>query len=399
MPTAAPQKSLAPLTLQGIQVPKAVTDPDAFMRATRRQVLQNMIFSYAGLGSTDTKQLLQVGIISGISLKLSGSVTVTPGAGTVASTARWPYDLAKSVRLSANGQSNLINVGGWDLKVRDIMGLGDLTDRGVVRGIGGASPGTQVNQGTLSLANENWGVGQAVTAIPGGTYSIELHLFVPVAFDQKNLVGAIFAQTSSTELALNIDWASQSELFVTTGNATVSLALTVVVEVISYTIPQAQGGIIVPDLSVFHSLIKSRFPNPGNGTNEVKLAGQGVGRQLMRLYWRLFNGNGQASAPLPVNASNMGQVGLRFGGNDTPELLGDGLHLAELNERLFCADLGSKQGYAVLDFCSEFALRDTYDEGLASELRFLHEIPNAVALASPYFEYVQETLFAGAAGA
>lgn len=399
MPTAAPQKSLAPLTLQGVQVPKAVTDPDQFFRATRRQVLLNKAFSYSGLGTTDTYQLLQVGIISGLMLKASGTLTVAVGTGTVATTARWPYDLFKSIRVSANGQSNLINCSGWDLKARDIMSLGDLTDRGVVKGIGGAHPGTQVNQGTLSTNSESWGVGQATTTIPNGSYAVELQVFVPIAHDQRNLVGAIFAQTSSTELALNIDWASSADLFVLTGTATATLTLTVQVEVISYTIPQANQGIIVPDLSVFHSLIKSRFPNPGTGVNEVKLAGQGVGRQLMRLYWRLFNGNGQASAPLPVNATNMGQVGIRFGGNDTPELIPDGKQLAHWNERLFSADLASFQGYAVLDFCSEFALRDTYDEGLASELRFLHEIPNAVALTSAYFEYVQETLFAGAAGA
>ena len=137
--------------------------------------------------------------IAGIMVQFTGSLVVTLGGGTCATTGRWPYDLARAVRMSANGQSNLINVHGGKLKAREIMARGDLTDRGVVRGIGGASPGTQVQQGTLSLNNENWGVGQNVTAIPGAptTYPVNLEWYIPVAFDDLTLVGAIFAQTSA----------------------------------------------------------------------------------------------------------------------------------------------------------------------------------------------------------
>lgn len=398
MPAAQTASSLAPLSLQGIQVPKAIVNPQAFFSGTRRNLLQMKgAFAFAGLGSTDTIPILQTGIISGLSLKFSGTVTVTLPTGTCASTARWPYDLFKNVRLSANGQSNLINCGGWDLKARDQMALGELNDRGVTRGIGGASPGTQVNQGTLSLNSENWGVGQNVTAIPAAAYPVELNVFVPIAVDQVNLVGAIFAQTSSTDLSLVIDWGSQSDLFTLTGTATVAVTGTLVVEGIVYTVPQANGGIILPDLSSFHSLIKTRYFNIGNGLNEVKLPGQGIGRMLLRVFWRVYNG--ATPVPLPVNDTNYGQIGIRFGGSDTPELIYGGKHQCELNERLVGSDIGSQQGYSLLDFCSEFALRDAYDESLTNELRILDEIPSGVALTTPFMEIVQETLFAGAAGA
>lgn len=390
--------SLAPLQLQGIQVPKAVVDPGAFFAGTRRNVLQMKgATAFAGLGNTDTIPLLQTGIIAGISLKFSGSVVVALPTGTCASTARWPYDLFKAVKLSANGQSNLINAGGSSLKARDLMALGELNDRGVSRGVGGASPGTATQQGTLSMNNESWGVGQNVTAIAAATYPVELNLFIPVAMDQKNLVGAIFAQTSSTELTVVIDWAAASDLFVLTGTATVAVTGTIQVEAIAYTIPQAQGGIILPDLSTFHSLIQTRYPAIGNGVNELKFSGQGIGRLLMRTYFKTWNG--AASAPLPINDTNFGQIGIRFGGNDTPELIPSGRHLAYLNERLVGSDIGSVACFGLLDFCSEFALRDAYDESLTNELRLILEIPNAIALVNPFVEITQETLFAGAAGA
>src|SRR5579859_6367505 len=188
----------APLqVIQGIEVPTSAINPREFFRLTRRlTILEKNIGAFAGLGNTDTIPILQTGVLSGLLVQFQGSLVVTLSAGTCATTGRWPYDLIKAARFTANGQSNLINVHGWKLKVREIMQRGDLTDRGVVRGIGGASPGTQVQQGTLSLNTESWGVGQSVTAIPAGTYPVELEWYVPVAFDDLTLQGAIFAQTS-----------------------------------------------------------------------------------------------------------------------------------------------------------------------------------------------------------
>lgn len=393
MPTDVPQ-----MNLQGIVVPATSVDPQAFFRATRRLTFLMRSFAYAGLGGNDNVPILQTGIIAGVTVRFTGTLTTTAGTGAVATTMRWPYDLLKAGRFSANGQSNLINCSGWNLKAREIMGRGDLTDRGVERGISGASPGTTRRQGTLSLASEDWGVGQGVTAIANGSYPVELNWFVPIAFDQVNLMGAIFAQTASTDLNLALDWASSGDLFTLTGTATAVLTGDIKVEGVVYSIPQAPNGdVIVPDLSAFHSVIQTRFANPANGVNEIRLSGQGVGRQLLRTWWRTFNG--ATPAPLPVTAANFGQVGWRYGGNDTPEVFSSGQAVRVWNERIFNADLGGLQGIAVLDFCHENAFRDSIDEGAATELRIILEIQSAVALVAPVVEYVQETMFAGATGA
>ena len=390
MPAAAPT-----LVMQGIEVPTSSVDPQSFFRLTRRLTVTQKTFTYAGLGLTDNVPVLQTGIISGIQINATGSVVVTPGTGTVASTAKWPYDLLRAARFSANGQSNLINVGGNDLKAREQMARGDLNDRGIVQSIGGAAPGTAVQQGTMALNSEAWGFGQNVTGIGAGTYGIDLEWFVPIAYDDLNLMGSIFAQTSSTDLNLALDWANLSDLFTLTGNATAAINLTVVVSATLYTIPVAPNGkdVIVPDLSTFHSLIKTRYATVGNGVNEIRLSGQGVGRQLLRVFARTFS-NG---SPLPVNATNYGQLGWRYGGNDTPEVWASGKMLGYRNEKTFGVDLGKYQGYWVLDFCNENAFRDSIDEGTATELRMIMEIPAAVGLTAPYTEYVQETLSAGAA--
>lgn len=385
-------------TLQGIEVPSASVDPAGFFKATRRQFILQDTRTIQGPGLTDTISVLASGIISGFQLKFSGSLVVTPSTGSVASSARWPYDFIKACRFSANGQSNLINCSGAKLKARQIMARGSLTDRGVVRGVGGASPGTQVNQGTMSMASENWGVGSNVTAIANGTYDVELEWFLPVAFDDKYLAGAIFAQTSATALEIAIDWDTIADMFTIVSPATVTFTGTLYTTSVQYTIPQGNNGsIIVPDLSTFHALTQSRFTTLGTGPNEVRLSGQGVGKQLLRVFTQIWNG-AAPGAPLVRNLTNFGQVGWLYGGNTQPETYQDGTVQRYRNESLFDADLGAIWGFGIHDFSKENAFRDSVDEGAATELRLLETIQNSVSLTNAYLEYVQEFAAIGSAG-
>lgn len=392
MPSPAPTQ-----TLQGIEVPSANVDAASFFKATRRQKILQDTRNFAGLGLTDTISVLASGIISGFQLKFSGSLVVALPTGTCASSSRWPYDLVKACRFSANGQSNLINCSGGKLKARQIMGRGDLCDRGVSRGVGGASPGTATTQGTMSLNTENWGVGSNVTAIAAATYPVELEWYIPVAYDDKYLAGAIFAQTSATALEIAIDWDSLADLFTLTGTATATLTGQLYTTSVQYTIPTApDGGVIVPDLSTFHAMTQFRFSSVGTGQNEIRLSGQGVGKQLLRTFTQFWNGAAPGS-PLARNATNFGQIGWMYGGNTQPETYQDGKVQAYFNETLFDNDLASIWGFGVHDFCNENAFRDSVDEGAATELRLLETIQNSVSLTNAYAEVVQEFQAIGAA--
>jgi hypothetical protein len=382
--------------LQGVLVPETNINPELFFKLTRRLTpIARTIGTFSGFGNTENIPMLQTGIIAGISIKVRGEVVIALPTGTAATTSKWPYDLLRAVRFTANGQSNLINVSGFHLKVRDIMSRGDLNDRGVSRGIGGASPGTATTQGTLSLNTDIWGLGQNVTAIPAATYAFELNYYVPISFDLVSLTGAVFAQTTSTDLNLQIDYATSAELFVLTGTATATIQnFQMQVQPVIFSIPQGpDGSPIVPDLSVFHSMIMSPNRSVALGDNEVRLVGQGIGRQMMRVWWLIRNGATQT--PLAMSRVNYGNVAWRFGTNDTPEVLADGTHLAHFNERLFGNDLATSAGIGVFDFSSEYAFRDSVDQGAATELRLLFNIANGVVLANPTHEYVQEILFPG----
>jgi len=387
------------VNLQGAMVPQSAINPQLFMALTRRLSFQNKSITFGGLGAaTDFVEIPKVGILSAVTLQFDGTLTVTLNGGTVATTGLWPYDFVSRFRFAANGLTNLINASGWHIKAREIMQRGDLNDRAITRGVGGASPGTQITSGSLSLANENWGVGQGVTAIAGGTYAVQLSFKLPIAHDDVYLTGAVLAQTSATDLTINIDYAPLANLFITTGSPTIALTGAWSVQPTAYSIPSGpDGGVVLPDLSHLHSLVQSQTSSIQNAENEIRLAGQGVGRQTMRMWFRTING--ATRMPLAMNATNYGNVAWRYGSNDTPEVYPSGRSLAVANERMFGNDMGGLEGFGIFDFVNENAFRDTVDQGAATELRLVATIQSGVTLSNPQFEYVQELLVPGAVSA
>ncbi len=391
---AAPSASQQTRYMQGVAVPASSVNPTEFFRRTRRKIQTEEAKPFPGLGQQTVVTLKKTDILSGITIRFDGTVTSTPGGGSVATKARWPYDLIRQLRFTANGQSNIINCSGLKLKVRDYMAKGDLSDRGIVQSIANAS----VQQGTLSQACESWGVGSRATAIAGGTYDVDLEWFVPIAEDQVDLAGAIFAATSSTDLNLVIDWSTEGELFTLAGGGAAAVAGSVQVVAHRYSIPLgADGQIVVPDLSVFHSLIQTRHTDWATGEQEKTLIGQGAGKTLLRAFSQLWNG--ATPAPLVVNEDNFGRMAWRFAGNETPDEFQDGQILRAINERMYNVDIGAVWGFWCHEFAAENALRDVVDLGTTSEWRQVITVGSGVALSNPALEVTAETVFSAGAGA
>lgn len=388
------------VSLQGVASPDVVVDPNAFYPATRRLLFpMRAVTAFAGLGSTDSMQLRQTGIIAGLLVRVTGTL-VWGGTITGSTTSwRWPYNLIRALRVSANGQSNLINCNGLALKALEFAADNDLNDRGVSHTVGAS---TGVTQGTLSTACEDWGTSGANQLGPGmtvpatGTYTVDLEFFVPIAADQVSLVGSIFAQTAATNLTVDIDWETLANLFTVGGSATLVTTLNYQVQGVVYSIPVVGGRAVVPDLSQFHQVAQFRTSALGQGDNEILLPGTGVGRKLLRALFSVSTGTAPGT-PLAMNATNYGPLGWRYGGNDTPEQVANGQQLRYINERQYGVDIGRSWGIGCWDFASQFALRDVVDEGATSDLRLLLNLVNAPT--TPFAEVIQETLFSAPVGA
>lgn len=373
--------------MQGIAVPASAVRPAEFFARTRRKLGTETSKTYAGLGQQDVVEIKKTDILSEVTIRFVGQLTVTPGAGSVATTRRWPYDLLRQVRFTANGQSNLINVSGLKLKVREFMAHGDLTDRGVAQSVAGST----VNQGTLSQSHESWGVGSGATAIAGGTYDVDLEWVLPIAEDQVDLMGAIFCATSSTDLSLVLDWATPAELFALAGGGAAALSGKVQVIAKRFSIPISDGNIVVPDLSQFHSLISTRHTNLSLGVNEVRMTGQGAGKTLLRMFTQIWNG--ATPAPLAVTDANYGRLAWRYSGNETPDELETGIVLRALNERYYNTDIGKVHGFFAHEFAQENAFRDTVDLGTTAEFRQVIELASGLTLTNAAAEVVTESIF------
>ncbi len=394
MPAAVVERTAPQTYLQGIAVPSEAVDPLAFEKLTRRHTLIERQASYdsANAQAQEVFTLRKSDILSEILVRFSGKVTITlPAGAQVNSTARWPYDFI-TARLTANGQSNLINCSGLKLKIRDAMKKSDLTDRGVVQGIGNA----QRSHGTLSRSSESWGVGSNTTGLAAGDYDVELEWIVPVAEDMHHLLGSLYLATSSADVTLTLDLQPLATLFTTAGGGTAALKGQIQVISTKFAIPVSPetGQMVLPDLRLFHSLIETRLSGTvQNGESEHVLVAQGAGKSLLRTYAQVYSGAGAASAPLAMNKNNFGKLSYRFGNNETPEEYFDGTHMRIDQERRYNVDVGAYWGVFCFDFVCENTFRDVVDLGTTSEFRLVTNVQSGVALTAPRLEYVQETMF------
>jgi len=389
----------APLTqLQGVDSPPVVVNPRNFYIGTRRlKYSMKPIAAITGLGSSDYVQLRQTAIVAGLEVRVTGSLVF---GGTIAGTSMtydWPLNVARNFTLSANGQSNLISIRGLTVRMLEFATNAKIDDTGISKTFNGVASVI----GTLALPCDDWGTSAGNQLAPNstvaatGTYTVDLTYFLAVAADYVTLVGSVYAQSSATNLTLGIDWNTQAGLLVLGGAATFSQALQFSVMGLAYSIPNVGGNFTVPDLSQFHQTTEARVGGQAQGLNEPILAGTGVGRRLMRLAFQVYSG--ATPAPLAMNATNYGQMGWAYGGNDVPEAYPSGANLRAQNVRQCGADIGALWGWGLWDYASQFALRDIIDEATTSDLRLQFFL--IAAPTSPFAQIVQETLFAAPVGA
>jgi hypothetical protein len=394
-----PPSTLTPSApLQGVTMPNLVINPDVFYAATRRLRFQMApLKAIAGMGSSDPVQLRQTGIVAGLEVRVTGTITF---GGTITGTSmlyEWPLNLIQNLRLSANGQSNLMDCRGLTLRAFEFVSNPKLDDTGLTATFGA----TAVTSGSLKLPCDDWGTSGVNTLNPGatvaaiGTYTVDLTFIVPVAADAVSLIGAIFAQSQATNLTVSPTWATQAQICTLGGSATFAQALQWQVTGRAYSIPNVGGQFVVPDLSQFHQITENRTSGIGQGGTSILLPGSGAGRRLLRVLWNAYSG--ATPVPLALTAANYNQVNWAYGGSDIPEAYPNGTQLRADIIRVAGADLGGNWGLGLWDFASQFALRDSVDEGATSDLRYEFQLVNAPT--SGYVQTAQETLFAAPVGA
>ncbi|MGH9042676.1 MAG: hypothetical protein ACRDZ3_20870 [Acidimicrobiia bacterium] len=167
--------------LRTIPAQPFVPDPNAFFQQTSKTILTPRVPPIPGPGAPVSLQLLQAGIVSKLQITFVGSLVVsTADATTIAST--WPYGLLNRFRLSANGQNDLFSCDGVDLHVLRYL----------------------LFPAFVNFVDDFPGEVGAAGTVAVGTHPLYLTWDVGVAADQTSLIGALYAQSSATNLTAEL---------------------------------------------------------------------------------------------------------------------------------------------------------------------------------------------------
>ena len=354
-------------TIQSIPVQPFTTDPGLFFQLTSKQVNPIPGIAHPGAGQAFSRQLPQVGIKSKLRVTFNGTLTVATAAATTGKD--YPYNLLKNFKLSANGQNDLFNVSGVDLQV-----LRDLRYPSFIEGV-------QTFPGALYDGN----------SVGVGSYTLYLSWEVPIAMDDISLVGALFAQSSSTNLTAQVTCATNAELF-QTNPANVTITGTWTIEETFFEVPFGdKGELIVPDLSRLHGVngFDTAFTATGDVTAKL-IRSQG---QLHRLLVRAdHSSTARLSAdPSAASTKKIDAVRLEYGGNKRPYVFNPAASLREVNNQHYGGP--AMYDYLVFDFARENPARDAILMQGVTELGAVVTVNSGVTVSAGALRLVQETLF------
>jgi hypothetical protein len=354
-------------TLSHVPSQAFVTDPGAFFQMTRKNVVPLAPVASPGAGGFARVQLPQTGIVSKLLITFVGTLTVTTAAATTSD--QWPYNLLKSFRLSANGQNDLFSCDGIDLNVLRFLRNPAYVER--------------VDQFTGTV-----GGGDSVAV---AAYPLSLTWEVPIAMDDTSLVGALYAQSGATSLVATIGQALSADLF-SANPANAAITGTWYVSEISFEVPyDAQGNLVVPDLSRLHGFNAVDVPVAAVGDQRAALIRSSG--QLSRLLISVRGGANTRLSALPSAASTrkLDALRLEYGGNQRPFVFSPASQLLSINNDHYGAPLPYDR--LALDFVKENPPRDVILLQGVTELAVVPTIGSGVTIAAATTRVVQETLF------
>lgn len=354
-------------TLQSIPAQPYVTDPAMFFQLTRKNILTPKTIAAPGPGAFGTAQLLQAGIVSKLRVTFVGTLTVATAALT--SSNQWPYNLLKQFNLSANGQNDLFSCDGIDLHALRYIRYPAYAER--------------VDQfpGTV-------GGGDSIAV---GTYDLSLSWEVPIAMDDTSLIGALYAQSSATNLTVRIGQAINADLF-SANPANATLAGTFYIEETLFEVPyDAQGQLVIPDTSRLHGFNAVNLPFSNLGevrTPLIRSAGQ-----LARLFMSASSAANNRLSALPNAAATkkLDRLRIEYGGNQRPFDFNPAHTLLSLNGQHYGAP--APYDRLVLDLVKENPPRDVIFMQGVTELAAVPVVGSGVAVTAGVVRVVQETLY------
>jgi len=356
-------------------------DPVNFAAKTSKNRKTYPQIAHPGFGSSFPQKVDAVGIVSRLWLVFEGTYTSAATQATL--TSGFPWQLARTITISANGINNLIAADGLDLRgLTRVRNKDYFVDR--------ESTFTNPAASTAAFQRQIWEI--------------------PLAYDDS-LIGGVFAQTEETFLNLLVATPPSTDLFSANPGAYSASNWRVIVEFFSIPTVDAQNGrtLVLPDITQLHGLVSRDdiFTAAGDVISPLTRTG-GI---LLRVLQRIDNakpnfgatdfGGGSAAAVAggPVTSHRF-----RYGGNvvplDVPGFLQKFLNEQDYGDQLI-PTIDAPAGltpavYACDDFVIASPLRDTIHMAGITEAQMINTIASSVTVnAGASIHTVQEAMVAG----
>lgn len=212
----------------------------AFIDATRQNFTELPAQPYTNEGRL-YYTLPKVGLLSRLFLHISGTMTTTPGTGSVALSERTAFNLFKRIRLVANSGASIFDVSGYGTYLINtvLRKNADITSSPIDTGIK-----TLVYNAPVESGANTW------NAI----------LEIPIAINERDPIGLVLLQNNATQLVLEVDLNpayGTTDIIApikVTGNATASFSGNIGCMMEYFTVPRNAED--YPALNVIHQWLE-----------------------------------------------------------------------------------------------------------------------------------------------
>jgi hypothetical protein len=250
-------------------------------------------------------RLPAVGLLAKLYLFFSGVVTVTEGAsGTFAASDRGIFNLIKRVKVIANGATSIIDVSGYGLfSVNNLMRYAHRKNNTL---ISDATMLAQVYSAALAAGDNTWQFG----------------LEIPIAINDRDPVGLLMLQNSSTEVILEIEFNEVdgannlvAPVVITGDDTAVLKSGTMSVAMEYFTLPRDKAE--YPALNVVHQWVEVQKSINSVGANQIDLQ---RGDTYMRLIHNLTINNA-------LNTAAVDRLKIAYNTSETPYVVDKAIQL------------------------------------------------------------------------
>lgn len=187
-------------------------------------------------GGTTVIQLPPVGLVRGLQLNISATVTGTPDAPNALGMA----SVIRSVRLVTNAAVDIYRTSGagWLLAVNEML-----------------------NSGLQLGAGSNYN--QGMSAVAQGTFRLDMYL--PVAMNWRDPIGLFLLQNREISVNLEIEWEADTTV---TGGATATYTASCVPRIEYFSIPPDPS--LMPPLNLVHQITEESRVISGAGDVQIE---------------------------------------------------------------------------------------------------------------------------------